>query len=1155
MQRQRPQRAAAVAANAGLSFDGTGPNPAVAPPPQSSVRYNAPDADVDERPVLELPQELEVVKTHIETLLSELGEGEMMTSAEIRDAVLGPGAPWKLTARRGNPPKPNIIMRALLIDWPQAWEAGGALPDSPWAKHDSSRHSRFSANAPEWQDAKAEAWNYFEPLVELIVDGNAFVEPTPRNWSRPETYGYKAEDELRYLGSNFTWRDLLAAESIYGSSDREDALIKRSVKEMISCGEAKPSDKATPFFVLPGQGPAFDLTPTQHPNLLKRLAEYEEFAYLRKGSYVTALHSKSETVHLGLAVKDPAFEIGSLKKNCAARRDGVCQPMYSFGFAGMQVTSHSATLSERAEVETETPGVDEDVRVRCWQVDEEVPPELRAASGVGFTLHPSMGFDHKTGKFTIVHLRVGAVASEAAGGVVLKAPELMKFVPTFLGKEDDDAWKSWGNSRVDLEKYSVGNVIFGISMGLGGSHRLVRKYCADAFDSFPWMLVNELYNATDAKELDQFWIWRHWHWAYLDVTIAPAGAALQHDRSGAAHDIVIPKMARCGIPEFGKYSELFQEMKSVKGYGRGGEMKLMLKSIHGRETQPKIVACTVAFDMGVEEERSLEAARHRHWILEEWKRRGGEGWREDRAAFRGAFEAHLVANASANFRVGMIATSDFKKKSDEALWRYVDTKSDVPIATQLKDGYNFVLGRNARAIARPRTHHNRHLRRAEKGYLGLKAFEIAPLTGTARRAMQAKAKAIQAQMEDFASPPGGNPWDEALANLDQGLAAADRQARDDATRAGLDGEKGWRAAGPYVGCWITKNVLDGEGASYVGQVVGYLSAGQSDYVDAQGAAAALWHVSNVSGELGDDGEDLEEWQLLASDPRPTRPGGPEESSPGDDDAGRIGGPEESSPGDDDDAVLARVPMEKLLDTLIKRSAELHRPADQKRRDDRLLEAARALTYAATSAYFDRLSMGVDQLEHGLRRPDHEIDWDVEMPGVDPRRYAGLGACQLARLSTCALDRARALADANADRVTALSKPDVEAQLEERDLSTQNRNDARLFRAFCRDMPAPAAATATAALPAGAALPSPASPVVGASEPVAAEPTVAATPAPVSSRLRSSTAPRKRKRDAIDKMTTGELKKELKKLKLDTDGKKAELQDRLLGALGLVDQTV
>ena len=88
MQRQRPQRAAAVAANAGLSFDGTGPNPAVAPPPQSSVWGNAPDADVDERPVLELPQELEVVKTHIETLLSELGEGEMMTSAEIRDAVL-----------------------------------------------------------------------------------------------------------------------------------------------------------------------------------------------------------------------------------------------------------------------------------------------------------------------------------------------------------------------------------------------------------------------------------------------------------------------------------------------------------------------------------------------------------------------------------------------------------------------------------------------------------------------------------------------------------------------------------------------------------------------------------------------------------------------------------------------------------------------------------------------------------------------------------------------------------------------------------------------------------------------------------------------------------------------------------------------------------
>ena len=39
------------------------------------------------------------------------------------------------------------------------------------------------------------------------------------------------------------------------------------------------------------------------------------------------------------------------------------------------------------------------------------------------------------------------------------------------------------------------------------------------------------------------------------------------------------------------------------------------------------------------------------------------------------------------------------------------------------------------------------------------------------------------------------------------------------------------------------------------------------------------------------------------------------------------------------------------------------------------------------------------------------------------------------------------------------------------------------------------------------------------------------------------------REAIDKMTADKLKKELKKLKLDTDGKKGELKDRLLKALG------
>ena len=94
--------------------------------------------------------------------------------------------------------------------------------------------------------------------------------------------------------------------------------------------------------------------------------------------------------------------------------------------------------------------------------------------------------------------------------------------------------------------------------------------------------------------------------------------------------------------------------------------------------------------------------------------------------------------------------------------------------------------------------------------------------------------------------------------------------------AAAEPEPEWKTSGPFVGQWITRSVLNeaSKVASFsVGKVVGYLSAAESDYVDDAGAAAALWHVAYVSGELVDDSEDLEEWELLESAPRPTRPDG------------------------------------------------------------------------------------------------------------------------------------------------------------------------------------------------------------------------------------------------------------------------------------------
>ena len=84
----------------------------------------------------------------------------------------------------------------------------------------------------------------------------------------------------------------------------------------------------------------------------------------------------------------------------------------------------------------------------------------------------------------------------------------------------------------------------------------------------------------------------------------------------------------------------------------------------------------------------------------------------------------------------------------------------------------------------------------------------------------------------------------------------------------------WRTSGPFVGQWITRSILDANGqvqSFSVGQVNGYLNSKESDYLDINGRATALWRVDYVSGELKDDAEDLERHEILQSAPKPSRP--------------------------------------------------------------------------------------------------------------------------------------------------------------------------------------------------------------------------------------------------------------------------------------------
>ena len=88
------------------------------------------------------------------------------------------------------------------------------------------------------------------------------------------------------------------------------------------------------------------------------------------------------------------------------------------------------------------------------------------------------------------------------------------------------------------------------------------------------------------------------------------------------------------------------------------------------------------------------------------------------------------------------------------------------------------------------------------------------------------------------------------------------KAREETRRARAEG---WRVEGSeYLGRTVRRSVLDASGkpiSHSEGCVRGWLDASRSDYNDAEGKPAALWHVYFSSGELEGDEEDLELYLL------------------------------------------------------------------------------------------------------------------------------------------------------------------------------------------------------------------------------------------------------------------------------------------------------
>ena len=84
----------------------------------------------------------------------------------------------------------------------------------------------------------------------------------------------------------------------------------------------------------------------------------------------------------------------------------------------------------------------------------------------------------------------------------------------------------------------------------------------------------------------------------------------------------------------------------------------------------------------------------------------------------------------------------------------------------------------------------------------------------------------------------------------------------------MEEELEWRTDHALVGARVARSHegQDGELASSIAVVVGWLSAKESDFVDGDGKAAPLFRVRYEAGDLAGDEEDLEEHEILTSVP-------------------------------------------------------------------------------------------------------------------------------------------------------------------------------------------------------------------------------------------------------------------------------------------------
>ena len=482
-------------------------------------------------------------KTHVETFKAETLEilrvhQEKMDKDEDLEPLsftgLREALKKKFLFKGGGTPKivtNDAFFNAKFKDWAADYkkrlrDLGTKFREEYWGALNIKSAVRHDHSSSAVVGAKEQAVKDWSAAAALLRKYEAWREPEVVNGDELKLGGH-LEDGAGRIVETYKCADVANEKKLWAATSVEEAILKR---ECALLALREPNLVAACLVPQPGQS-AVDLLPYVSERLRAALAKHDEFAQLRGAARAFPVHVRTGKARLAFSGVSQDDE-----KDAGEERLSVLTDLATSHHA-VRLSKRTTAERKRKPLPTYEPGQDVKTGVQCWDEEDK---SSRVGYCDGVVAYVSGGYDLDTGEYVPAFARFQTTIDERTDGTpeVVYSPaaaDVLNKCDTGLGAE---RVTSWGSTVVNRRECSIGGALLCVACGVGGLFSCVRTYHVKAFETWPYLLANEMYNRHHIIELDTTLEIVYILEAFYGVKVRFSGAS-REDSDDAAFDIIM----------------------------------------------------------------------------------------------------------------------------------------------------------------------------------------------------------------------------------------------------------------------------------------------------------------------------------------------------------------------------------------------------------------------------------------------------------------------------------------------------------------------------------------------------------------------------------------------------------------------------------------